>query len=229
MCRTQQSLSDKENLRTAEQDPRSIGHFPSDVNARVLGTQLRDHQATRCLYDRFSQRHQASRCCHRLITSSIGVPRRCPSFPGLLRNPLITLLSQRKQIERATRIASLPSVYHSPISVQDGEILAKPIEELVQDVHKDIIQPIDILRTYGKIAVKAHEKTNCLTEVMLPEAESWTENEVNLKGPLAGIPVSLKDSIAVGGFDVSVGYSRNTGKPYAQDGTMVRILKDAGL
>ena len=95
-------------------------------------------------------------------------------------------------------------------------------------MHKDVIKPIDILRTYGKIAIKAHEKTNCLTEVMLPEAESWAEDEINLKGPLAGIPVSLKDSIAVGGFDVSVGYSRNTGKPYAQDGTLVRILKDAG-
>ena len=120
-------------------------------------------------------------------------------------------------------------MYHSPISLQDKEILAKPIEELVQDVHKDIIRPIDILRTYGKVAVRAHERTNCLTEVMLPEAESWVENEVNLRGPLAGIPVSLKDSIAVGGFDVSVGYSSNTGKPYAQDGAMVRILKDAGM
>ena len=63
---------------------------------------------------------------------------------------------------------------------------------------------------------------------MLREAEGWAGSGVNLKGPLAGIPVSLKDSIAVGGFDVSVGYSCNTGKPYAQDGTMVKILKDAG-
>jgi Asp-tRNA(Asn)/Glu-tRNA(Gln) amidotransferase A subunit family amidase len=102
------------------------------------------------------------------------------------------------------------------------------VEELVQDVHKQLLKPIDILRTYGKIAIKAHEKTNCLTEVLLPEAEHWAEREVNWKGPLAGIPVSLKDSIAVGGFDVSVGYSCNTGKPYAEDGIMVKILKDAG-
>ena len=60
-----------------------------------------------------------------------------------------------------------------------------------------------------------------------PTAEQWAKN-LNSEGPLAGIPVSLKDSVAVGGFDVSVGYSRNTGKPYAQDGTMVKILKDAG-
>ena len=95
-------------------------------------------------------------------------------------------------------------------------------------MHKEVLQPIDILRTYGKVAVKAHEKTNCLTEVMIPEAERWVEHDINLKGPLAGIPVSLKDSIAVGGFDVSVGYSCNTGKPYSKDGSVVRLLKDAG-
>ena len=103
------------------------------------------------------------------------------------------------------------------------------MEELVQDVHKALIEPINILRSYGKIAIKAHAKTNCLTEVMLKEAEQWAQSEINLKGPLAGIPVSLKDSIAVGGFDVSVGYSCNTGKPYAEDGIMVKILKDAGM
>ena len=87
---------------------------------------------------------------------------------------------------------------------------------------------MDILRTYGKVAIRAHEKTNCLTEILLPEAEAWVKNEVNLKGPLAGIPISLKDSIAVRGFDVSVGYSRNAGKPYPEDGSLVKLLKAAG-
>ena len=131
-------------------------------------------------------------------------------------------------MERSTRIANLPPSYQSPISHQDHEILDKPIESLVQDVHKQLLKPIDILRTYGKVAIRAHEKTNCLTEIMLPEAESWAENEINLKGPLAGIPVSLKDSVAVRGFDVSVGYSCNTGKPYVEDGSLVKILKAAG-
>jgi fatty acid amide hydrolase len=77
--------------------------------------------------------------------------------------------------------------------------------------------------------VCAHEKTNCITEVLVPEAERWVrEGGINLKGPLAGIPVSLKDSIAVGGFDTTVGYSRNSGKLCASDGPLVSILKDAG-
>ena len=137
--------------------------------------------------------------------------------------------SQLKQSERDTRIADLPSSYrHGPLSSLDRSILQKPIEQTVQAVHDGVFKPVDILRAYGKVAIKAHRATNCLTEVMIAEAEQWSEEEVNLKGPLAGIPVSLKDSITIGGFDVSVGYSRNTSKPATRDGTIARILKDAG-
>jgi Asp-tRNA(Asn)/Glu-tRNA(Gln) amidotransferase A subunit family amidase len=63
---------------------------------------------------------------------------------------------------------------------------------------------------------------------MLPEAETWLESEINLKGPLAGIPVSLKDSINVKGFDTSVGYASLAGNRVLEDGPMVKLLKDAG-
>ncbi|KAK8193794.1 amidase signature domain-containing protein [Phyllosticta capitalensis] len=135
----------------------------------------------------------------------------------------------QKQSQRASKIATLPRDYLYPLSPSERTILGKPIQELVQDVHKQVASPLDVLRTYGKVAIKAHEQTNCLTEILFPEAEEWVVNgEVNLNGPLAGIPVSLKDSIAVRGFDVSVGYSSKTGKPYPKDGPMVKLLKDAG-
>lgn len=86
-----------------------------------------------------------------------------------------------------------------------------------------------MLHTYGKVAVQAQKRTNCITELLLPEAEAWLENEINLKGPLAGIPVSLKDSAHVKGFDSTVGYSVMAGKPFKEDGPMVRMLKDAGM
>nr|OQO22744.1 hypothetical protein B0A51_09850 [Rachicladosporium sp. CCFEE 5018] len=136
---------------------------------------------------------------------------------------------QRKQTERSSRLVNLPSAYHSPVSSSDRAIYTKPISELVEDVQSKRTPAVDVLRAYGKAAVKAHGKTNCVTEVMIQEAEGWlADGSVNLSGPLAGIPVSLKDSIAVGGFDVSVGYSTNTGKPYPKDGSLVRMLKNAG-
>ncbi|KAF2458416.1 amidase signature domain-containing protein [Lineolata rhizophorae] len=136
---------------------------------------------------------------------------------------------KRKQSERASKIATLPRPYLLPLSPAERTILGKPIAELVQDVHKQVTSPLDVLRTYGKVAIKAQKETNCLTEIMFPEAEDWiNDGGINLKGPLAGIPVSLKDSIGVAGFDASVGYSCHTGKPWKEDGTLVKILKDAG-
>lgn len=118
--------------------------------------------------------------------------------------------------------------YHAAFTQTDRTLVNKPIEELVQEVQGGSLPATDVLKTYGKIAVKAQEKTNCVTELLLPEAEAWAQNEANLKGPLAGVPISLKDSIQVKGFDTTLGYSRLAGKPYADDGPLVKLLKDAG-
>ncbi|KAG7122929.1 putative amidase PB8B6.03 like protein [Verticillium longisporum] len=131
---------------------------------------------------------------------------------------------QSKHAQRSHRIRSL-TAYHGPFSVLEREILQKPIQELVQDVQNSATQPIDVLKTYGKVALKAHESTNCLTEVMLESAEGWLkEGSINLKGPLAGIPVSLKDSLHVAGYDSCIGYSMHTNKPVFSP--MARTLND---
>ena len=133
-----------------------------------------------------------------------------------------------KQRKRDAKFDALPDIYKGPLTSQQRSILSQPIGSLVSDVQSGTLSPIDILRTYGKTAAVAHQKTNCVTELLLPEAEAWARDGVDLKGPLAGIPVSLKDTIAVAGFDVSVGFSRKTFKPYQEDGVMVKLLKKAG-
>ncbi|KAL5334868.1 amidase signature domain-containing protein [Aspergillus crustosus] len=133
-----------------------------------------------------------------------------------------------KRQERAARFASLAPVYHAPFTASDISIVNKPIEDLVHEVQDGSLSPVEVLRAYGKVAVKAQEKTNCITELLLPEAEVWAQSEVNLDGPLSGVPISLKDSIQVKGFDITLGYSRLAGKPYTEDGPMVKLLKDAG-
>ncbi|KAK7404057.1 hypothetical protein QQX98_010178 [Neonectria punicea] len=133
-----------------------------------------------------------------------------------------------KQDQRVARIKALRS-YHGLFSVLDRDILDKPIEELVEDVQQDPSKAIDYLGTYGKVALKAHTKTNCLTEIMIHDAEKWLrDGSINLDGPLAGIPVSLKDTIDVGGYDSTLGMSVNVGNAKSIDGAMTRLLKDAG-
>lgn len=162
-------------------------------------------------------------------SSRIGTSIRATGqLPNQVHGTDLTDYSRRKQSERHDRLANLPEQYQRPIGSSDLSSLTQPIQDLVSGVQHGTTSPSTILYAYGKAAKLAHEKTNCLTEVMLPEAEQWAEHEVNLKGPLAGIPVSLKDTVHVRGFDTSVGFSCNTGKPAIKDGIHVQLLKEAG-
>lgn len=92
-----------------------------------------------------------------------------------------------KQTERTTKIAALPPVYHEPLTAADKFILATPLDHLVDNIKKGDIKPLDVLQAYGKEALRVHRETNCLTEIMIEDAEVWAK-ESELKGPLAGVP-----------------------------------------
>ncbi|KIL55704.1 hypothetical protein M378DRAFT_17703 [Amanita muscaria Koide BX008] len=140
-----------------------------------------------------------------------------------------------KQKERQKRIEDLPYIYHTSITDADKAILNKPIKELVEavqakpssDARNATLRPLDILRAYGKKSLLAHRETNCLTEVMIGAAEKWAM-ECNREGPLAGVPVSVKDMVGVEGWDSCIGYSAGVGKPAKKDSALIRLLRDAG-
>ena len=147
---------------------------------------------------------------------------------GLTKNK--TPLSKSKQDERSRRVDTL-TAYHGPITDDDRTLIARPIADIVQNVHDGTLSPLSILHTYGRIALHAHAKTNCLTEIMLVNAEQAVSKETsmtNFEGPLAGIPVSLKDTLHVAGYDSSVGYSAFTHNPAPVDGSMTRLLRNLG-
>lgn len=114
--------------------------------------------------------------------------------------------SRRKQQEREERIAGLPVVYHEPLTVEDKTILSLSASSVVAGVQSGKINPQDVLHAYGKAALHAHGRTNCLTEVMIKSAENWAA-VCDPKGPLAGMPISMKDTAVVTGYDSTAGYS----------------------
>ncbi|KAI0819466.1 amidase signature enzyme [Trametes gibbosa] len=132
-----------------------------------------------------------------------------------------------KQREREERIRALPAEYHAPLSAGDKELLARPAADIVAGVQAGALVPVDVLRAYGKQALRAHAATNCLTEVLIAKAEGWAKAS-NVQGPLAGMPVSVKDTVAFEGEDACIGYSAWVGRPMARDSALVRLLKDAG-
>jgi len=133
-----------------------------------------------------------------------------------------------KQQERQDRISNLPLEYHSAITPRDQEIISQGVAFLVANVQRGNVNPEEVLLAYSKKALNAHRKTNCLTEVMISEAETLART-CNRAGPLAGIPVSMKDTVGVAGFASCMGYSSPQRMlPFSKDAAIVRLLRDAG-
>jgi Asp-tRNA(Asn)/Glu-tRNA(Gln) amidotransferase A subunit family amidase len=133
---------------------------------------------------------------------------------------------QAKREERDERIRNLPE-YQTPLTEKEVGLLNQPASQVIKSVQEGEADPQDVLSAYSKRAIAAHKECNMLTEVMIGDAQKWAAN-ANKKGPLGGFPVSFKDTIAVKGYDSSLGYSCRSFKPVPKDAPMVRMLKDAG-
>jgi Asp-tRNA(Asn)/Glu-tRNA(Gln) amidotransferase A subunit family amidase len=63
---------------------------------------------------------------------------------------------------------------------------------------------------------------------MISKAQT-AARECNRTGPLAGIPISVKDTVGVAGFASCLGYSSPSRLvPFQKDAAIVRLLRDAG-
>ncbi|KAH9896951.1 amidase signature enzyme [Cubamyces lactineus] len=139
----------------------------------------------------------------------------------------------QKQADLHDTLACVPAFYTGPSTDADTKILALSLRQLVAACLDKSVAPSDVLEAYGKRALAAHAATNCLADVFLLEAEraaSLLENDKSRfsSGPLAGVPVSIKDCIDIEGHDTTLGFSANAGKPAHASAPLVRLLRDAG-
>jgi Asp-tRNA(Asn)/Glu-tRNA(Gln) amidotransferase A subunit family amidase len=86
-------------------------------------------------------------------------------------------------------------------------------------VAHQLVRPSHSLR---KPPANPKTQTNCLTEVLFDEALQQA------KGPLHGIPITLKDQFNVKGVDSTLGYVGRSFQPASEDAVLVQILKDMG-
>ncbi|KAJ6145165.1 hypothetical protein N7470_009060 [Penicillium chermesinum] len=93
----------------------------------------------------------------------------------------------------------------------------------------------NVVQAYIRRAVVAHQLTNCLTEVFFEDAldqarklDARFQETQKLKGPLHGIPITLKDQFNVKDADTTLGYVGRAFAPAQEDAVLVQILKELG-
>ena len=108
-------------------------------------------------------------------------------------------------------------------------ILELGILDLVEKTKSGQLLPITVLEAYQAKALEVDEKLNAVCDFIL-EAAEWAKNlesvPENERGPLYGVPVSVKECFFVKGYDATIGFAKLINMPAQQDGSIVKTLKD---
>lgn len=118
---------------------------------------------------------------------------------------------QQKAARRDAKIKAFKEAYAKEIEAFSQELSTKiqqsKLSELIEMLRSKAVTSKGLVLFYCCAAMKAHESTNCLTEIMFEEAvkkaesmDEYLEREGRLFGPLHGIPFSIKDTFNIKGF-----------------------------
>ncbi|KAJ7273340.1 amidase [Mycena rebaudengoi] len=141
------------------------------------------------------------------------------------------VLVQKKCEQRETLVAAALQFKPS----DHAEYLKATASEIVRRIERGEWTASKVIEAYIARAAMAHQATNCITEVLFDEARKLAkELDVEfaatnkLRGPLHGVPISLKDQFDLVGVDSSIGFSARLGKPATINADVVALLKAAG-
>ncbi|KAJ5570324.1 uncharacterized protein N7459_009754 [Penicillium hispanicum] len=109
------------------------------------------------------------------------------------------------------------------------------IGELLQGLEQGKFGAEQVVKAYIRRAVVAHQLVNCFTEVVFDEAleqarklDAEFKTSKSLKGPLHGIPITVKDQFNIKGVDTTLGYVGRSFTPAQEDAVLVQILRNMG-
>lgn len=106
---------------------------------------------------------------------------------------------------------------------------------LLDEIRRGNLKSEKVVTAFCKRAAIAQQLSNCLTEIIFDEAIARAkELDVHLQktgkplGPLHGLPISLKDTFKVKGYDASVGVVGLTQRPAETNSALVNQLLSLG-
>jgi len=122
-------------------------------------------------------------------------------------------------------------VNKSNLSVARREtILSLCMTDLLSELQSGKITALQALQAYQYKALEIHRESNCLVEPILEAREMAMalDKQTSKRGPLHGLPVSIKDNYLIKGYESTYGCSRQIGNVATEDAVLVKILKEAG-
>ncbi|GJJ09663.1 hypothetical protein Clacol_003887 [Clathrus columnatus] len=121
------------------------------------------------------------------------------------------------------------------LTPREVEITESHVEDLLPKLASGAWSAVDVTGAFSKRAIIAHQVVNCLTEIFIEQAlqraavlDEYLSKTGKVVGPLHGLPISLKDQLAMKGFETVMGYVSWIGKYSEVDAALVEILVAQG-
>lgn len=104
------------------------------------------------------------------------------------------------------------------------------ITELEQRLQSGELSAVEVCECYQAVALEVDRKLNCVVEPIWEAEEMALERDqkTGKKGPLHGMPVSIKENYYIKGYDCTAGMQRCIGDPVSEDAVVVKVLKRQG-
>ncbi|KAH8885473.1 amidase [Thozetella sp. PMI_491] len=121
------------------------------------------------------------------------------------------------------------------LTAQELEITNQDATELAEKIAKGTYSSLQVVTAFCKRCAIGQQLCNYLTEIMfLPALEEakkldeYYQETGKTKGPLHGIPMTVKECFQIQGYDACVNYVSRTFNPSKADSYLIQILRAAG-
>ncbi|CUM64854.1 uncharacterized protein PRCAT00002469001 [Priceomyces carsonii] len=124
------------------------------------------------------------------------------------------------------------------LSEREIEITESNAIDIVSRIRKRDWRALEVAEAFCHRSSVAHQLVNCLSEVFFDEAllqaaelDKYQDETGNVKGPLHGLPMSIKDNFNIKGQATTLGMVNFCFNPdvFDEDSVLVEILRDMGV
>ena len=142
---------------------------------------------------------------------------------------MVKIIAKREKFQEKTNKLTrqlLDNPLGEFMTLERETILALEIEELLQKLKSNELDPVAVLEAYQARALEAHHETNCVVDWILEARNQALELRripVDHRGPFHGLPISVKECFFVKGYDATAGLARQINSPAQEDCPMVKV------
>uniref|UniRef100_A0A2C9JQX8 Amidase domain-containing protein n=1 Tax=Biomphalaria glabrata TaxID=6526 RepID=A0A2C9JQX8_BIOGL len=109
------------------------------------------------------------------------------------------------------------------------DVLSLNFSELQKLLQSGELGALEVLQAYQTMALNINEEINAITDVIeSATSEAIRLDGVNDRGPLHGIPISVKESVGLKGLDCTAGFGQLADVLKKDDSVLIKVLRLKG-